>query len=773
MHRRHRFLIALSTLTAAALGLAVLASVPQRTAARPAQQRVVREALFEPVDHFGGAITGIAVAGHYAYIDRGRRLEVLDMTDPLAPRIIGRSALLPGLAQVAAVSDGQVYMVERVQTAAVQEDRLNVVDVTDPAAPRLRGTLGLGAVRLGLGSLILGPVVVRDGLLYGAAWKSGVVVLDVRDPDQPRYMATAATDLPAKGVAVDGDRLLVAVGSEILSGKGGLRVFQLADPTRPLLIGALDVGQDARAVAAAGPGGRYALLAAEEDLFVLDLVDPAAPRKAFQWPSGEGRRLIVNGSRAWLHRDTVFLNVDKYLALFDLTDLPLIKPMGEVHMPMLDSLAIMDEVAMVADGLWGLGVVGPGGPGDKALQLRHREPTIGAPAGIASDGIHAYVSDEDSEVWVLDLRDPAAPAVVGRADLENAKAGAEGEKRGGLGAAGLAFRNDTVYVACVASWDTSNGLHVVDVSDPRTPRQVGLWAWESELARHPELITEPLALNGYPPEISGERLWFTGAPLLTELDIRDPRAPRLVRKIDHPYPPNEFPIIPKRGSVAVADGRAWVAEPVTGLHLLDLSPTDAMRPITRTLTAGSPSDVMVAGAYTLVADGPGGLLVVDALSLATVGSLPQLRAERLVRAGDTVIVAGVVDVDRGEEHLRLSAVDISDPSLPVLRGSYDLPGVWTAWSGYTVDVAVVGDLFYVTADAEGIAILRMTDGAELPPPTVSPTLTPLPTDDPIQPPPSSTPAPGATATAVTGPTATAEGSGSGELGPLWLPMVWR
>ena len=80
MHRRHRFLIALSRLTAAALGLAVLASVPQPTAARPAQQRVVREALFQPIDHFGGSITGVAVEGHLAYIDRGLRLEVLDIT---------------------------------------------------------------------------------------------------------------------------------------------------------------------------------------------------------------------------------------------------------------------------------------------------------------------------------------------------------------------------------------------------------------------------------------------------------------------------------------------------------------------------------------------------------------------------------------------------------------------------------------------------------------------------------------------------------------------
>jgi hypothetical protein len=199
MPRYRRSLSTLSTLLVAACGLAFVSPTPQRTAARPAQQRVVREAVFQPVDCLGGAITGVAVAGHYAYLDRGLRLEVLDITDPLAPRTVGRSALLPGRAQVAAVADGQAYMVERFPNSDVLADRLFIVDVTDPAAPRLRG-------RLDLGNSLL-KVVVRNGLLYGAGAKAGLLVLDVHDPDRPRYLTTVATDLAATGVAADGVRL--------------------------------------------------------------------------------------------------------------------------------------------------------------------------------------------------------------------------------------------------------------------------------------------------------------------------------------------------------------------------------------------------------------------------------------------------------------------------------------------------------------------------------------------------------------------------------------
>ena len=770
MHRRHRFLIALSRLTAAALGLAVLASVPQPTAARPVQQRVVREALFQPIDHFGGAITGVAVEGHLAYIDRGLRLEVLDITDPLAPRTVGRSALLPGLAQVATVADGQVYLIQRLRRGDRHVlDRLHIVDVMDPTAPRWRNAFDLGPDDLH-------RVVVRDGLLYSAGAKSGLLVVDVRDPDRPRLVTTVATDLPAMGLALSGNRLLVAVGSN--AGAGGLRVFGLADPTRPSLMGTLDVGQDARAVASVG---RYALLATWENLFVVDLADPAAPHVASQARAYDGVDLVVGGTMAWLRREWAAPGDSYHLALFDLADLPVIRPLGELPLLTSRGMAAAGDLLLAADGARGLLVVGPAEPGEKRLLLRHREPTIGAPAGIVIDGDHAFISDQDGEVWVLDLHDPAVPAVVGRVDLENE--GTLLSIEGTLGTAALAVRDGRAYVARTGWNWTIGGLHVVDVLDPAAPRQVGRWDAYTELERHPELETKSVMPNGYPPVLSGDRLWFTGLPLLTELDISDPTAPRFVRTADHRYPPNHGPTFPQSGSVAVADGRAWVAEPVTGLHLFDVTAGGDFRPIARSNTAGSPSDVITAGAYTLVADASGGLLVVDARSLAPVRSLPQLRSERLVRAGDMVIAAGFVDVGQDDRRLRLSAVDIADPSLPVLRGTYDLPGNGS-WSSPPADIAVVGDLLYVTAGKAGIAILRLTDGAALPLPTVGPTLTPLPTDDParptptnhVQPLPSSTPGPpGATATVVARPTATAKGteSGSGTLRTLWLPMVWR
>ncbi len=238
---------------------------------RAGQAETVRALEFEHIDYFSGAITGVAVEKFTAYISRGVNLEALDVANPLAPRLLGRSAALPGLARVVAVSDGLVYLVEAVRRAdTTGVDRLYIVDVSDPTAPELRG-------RLELPKNSLMGVAVSDGWLYCAAKQSGLLVIDVHDPTQPRLVATVATDKPAKAVALADATLLVGVSTH--ANDGGLRVFDRTDPEAPRLIGSVDVGQEGNAVVSVG---RYALLATWENVFVIDMADPARPQVAHQ-----------------------------------------------------------------------------------------------------------------------------------------------------------------------------------------------------------------------------------------------------------------------------------------------------------------------------------------------------------------------------------------------------------------------------------------------------------------------------------------------------------
>ncbi|MFQ5460608.1 MAG: LVIVD repeat-containing protein, partial [Anaerolineae bacterium] len=278
----------------------VPASSPSTTLAGAAGPQVVPAVDFDAAGFVGGAITGVAVAGDYAYVSRGLRLEVFDVSDPASPRLVGGSGLLPGMAKATVSRHGVVYLVERVRGAAVDElDRLIVVDASVPSAPELRGSLEMPKGTLA-------DIAVGAGFLYTAAEGLGVMVLDISDPERPHVVGAVAFDERVNGVAVADAGLLVAVGG---THDGGLRVLSLDDPMRPQPMGSLEVANGGgRTVAGVGD---FALLATRDRVVVVDVGDPTAPRAQAQVPrvynaraiAVEGRRAFVLGAPAAV-RDT-------------------------------------------------------------------------------------------------------------------------------------------------------------------------------------------------------------------------------------------------------------------------------------------------------------------------------------------------------------------------------------------------------------------------------------------------------------------------------------
>ncbi len=112
---------------------------------------------------------------------------------------------------------------------------LAALDVSDPARPRVRSSWISARVLQG------SAAVVSDGrYAYLGAMGEGIVVLDVGDPDHVRRVATLALDpdFPrphpsrtqrpnARGLALHGDRLVVADDA------GGVRLVDVSEPARP------------------------------------------------------------------------------------------------------------------------------------------------------------------------------------------------------------------------------------------------------------------------------------------------------------------------------------------------------------------------------------------------------------------------------------------------------------------------------------------------------------------------------------------------------------
>jgi hypothetical protein len=167
-----------------------------------------------------GALTAannIAIAGTYAYITTDRELVVVNLNDPLNPKISGRIAA-PGLKHPRAVAIQFRY------GFVVDDDGLKVLDLTEPERPRIvdRASVPLASAR---------DVYVARTYAYVADGKDGVAIIDVKVPEKPRLDQM----FQAEGKLDDARQVKVAMTNASLfayvaDGRNGLRIVQLTSP---------------------------------------------------------------------------------------------------------------------------------------------------------------------------------------------------------------------------------------------------------------------------------------------------------------------------------------------------------------------------------------------------------------------------------------------------------------------------------------------------------------------------------------------------------------
>ncbi|NQT14617.1 MAG: hypothetical protein HQ582_17805, partial [Planctomycetes bacterium] len=206
-------------------------------AAEHAEQGFGRELPIVRSLGLGGAMDA-AVEGHTLYVIGQGNLHVADVSDPTAPKIVGRLANLGntrqieihrGVAYVTAREDGMFVVDVRrpdapallchydtielatgialsgdVAFVACRTAGVELVDVSDPRRP-----VHLSTVRTGEAQ----SVVARNGVLYAGVWGSReLVICDVRDPHQPAVISKTPLDGYGDGVAVRGKYCFVATG---------------------------------------------------------------------------------------------------------------------------------------------------------------------------------------------------------------------------------------------------------------------------------------------------------------------------------------------------------------------------------------------------------------------------------------------------------------------------------------------------------------------------------------------------------------------------------
>jgi len=259
-----------------------------------------------------------------------------------------------------------------------------------------------------------GPIRRLDGVDNGPAYdvaiarghayvadNDGVAIFDVEDPEHLVRTGAVAQDEAAFSVHVEGDLAFVGGGGRALT------VVDVADPSQPVVLGAVD-GAAAEGICTQGDDVFIGGL--DGELAAIDVADPAAPRRV-----GElvGLGMIRD---LWCGGDVVYAAVpDEGLRVIDASD---------PGSPVLLTTVPGTEGAFDLDIDGDLMFLGCHGAGVRILDVSEAEvPQVlsvfgreGEAWGVAAEGPLLWVANLQTGVEVYDVSDPKHPALVASDD---------------------------------------------------------------------------------------------------------------------------------------------------------------------------------------------------------------------------------------------------------------------------------------------------------------------------------------------------------------------
>ncbi|MCU0224355.1 MAG: thrombospondin type 3 repeat-containing protein [Acidobacteria bacterium] len=599
------------------------------------------------------AIDGFAheveLIGDYAYVATvGDGLRIFDVRDPFAPVPVG-SIELPASVQGLASSGSRLYVVgftrEQIPPWGTWREYgwLLVLDASVPEAPRRLGYFEKYTGRYTVG------ITVAGNYAYLPNMSRGFEVVDVSDPAAMLVVASLG-GFYAWDIAIDGGFAYVAGGLD------GLRVVDVHEPTVPVLRATVDTPGFALGIAAKG---RFAYVGdGEAGLQVIDISRPEAPRlvSALDTP-GDAIEVLLDGARA--------LVLDRYsgVVVADVSD-----PLSPWQVSRCDTPHLAYDVAargpilFVADGERGLQITGDAcvdPPPVGTLDLPY------APEEMALEGTQLYLATNWDGLAIIDVSDPAAPALAGTFATTDQSA------------LSVDVSGSVAYVGLVG------GLDIVDVGNPAAPSLITHLPYEWLV--NGVVVDPPLA---YVAVSDGSEV-----STLHVLDVSDPSRPQEIGSCVTPG---------GGGRLALAGSLLFVAAGSPGLHIVDVGdPTAPALLSTVPTPAGGSANVAAAGSLAYVTYYWGGLQIVDASdprAPRVLSTFPTTRTmeDVAVSVDRVVLVGGLAEV---------LVLNVREPAFPWLEERReDTESVGC--------VSVSGDEIYVGRWPGGLRVHRFTPPLE-------------------------------------------------------------
>ncbi len=325
---------------------------------------------------------------------------------------------------------------------------------------------------------------------------------------------------------------------------------------------------------------------------------------------------------------------------------------------------------------------------------------VGEAKDVAVRGAFAYVVVEkrwpydhktafmaDVRLMVIDVSSPSRPREVGRYDFNSADTSFSNY--------GIRATDRYVYVV-IGHYDEheDNGLHIIDVGNPSSPRRVGHYHIEGgataiDIAGKYAYVTTTQAFSRKLSESTPRpNTPFIGKVSLLVLDISEPSNPEELGRYEPERAPPAFEEVVLKSNYAYVGSRG-------GLLIVDVSTAQSPKevgiysfsPLIQLPYVPDVYGISIAGNYAYLAGRILGILDISNPSAPALIGWGSVGGRDIAVSGSYAYLAG----------RDLSVFDVSDPSQPALVGRHAKAG--------GLGVAVSGDYVYVAGDG-GLYILE-------------------------------------------------------------------
>jgi hypothetical protein len=408
----------------------------------------------------GALVRQVVLSGNHACVLSRYLLRLVNVEDPGNPFLVG-SCSLPGRGENVSARDG-------IACVADLYDGLRIIDVRDPANPVEVGSLELDYAQ---------DVAQTPGYAWVLHDDEFLTAVDISNPAQPQLIAACTLDY--------GAFVLTVAGNYAYAASEAIQIIDISNPRSPVPVGVIETQSTPLDIWVSGT----ALLVATEEgqLLIADVANPALPRllQVVTLPDEmEGTGVVASGIHAYAAASYAGLRVydfsdtggpfalgtfatpghaldvdhagnyvyvaadDDGLRIFDVSDPALPQEVG-MCAPSFDlrAVCVQGGYAHIADAT-GLDVIDVSDPQHPVLTGSLALPRDAE--GIALADTFAFVADAGNGLYIVNVANPAAPAIVGNIDTYRAQ--------------GVAVQGNCAFVA-----DASRGLKTVDVSNPAAP----------------------------------------------------------------------------------------------------------------------------------------------------------------------------------------------------------------------------------------------------------------------------------------------------------------